>query len=74
MINRIQLLFSNWQAERRRVNDLNVKLEGLTDPTFIDRATDTKERRVYLRLHDRVYGRMNRFSKWLHRLNCQEAH
>ncbi len=38
MIDRIKKLFSDWQAERRRKQFLNMQLEKLTDPTFLDRV------------------------------------
>ena len=40
MLNRIKSLFKKWQAERQRRAFLNVQLEKLTDPTFLDRAAN----------------------------------
>ena len=73
-MSRINNLFRAWQAERRRTRELHENLEGLTDPTFIERATADKQRSVYLKLHDRVYSKLGPIGKWLHRLTCQEVH
>lgn len=34
----IKNVFNNWKAERQRQHEINIKLEALTDPTFLDRA------------------------------------
>jgi len=39
-MNRIKQLFKNWQAERQRQREINIKLEALVDPTFLDRALE----------------------------------
>jgi hypothetical protein len=38
MLNRIKKVFKAWQAERQRQRFLNMQLEKLTDPTFLDRV------------------------------------
>lgn len=38
MLRKIRKFWADYQAERRRTRWLNEKLEGLIDPTFIDRA------------------------------------
>lgn len=38
MIARIKKLFKNWRADRQQLRELTIKLNALTDPTFLDRA------------------------------------
>lgn len=40
MKNRIKNLFSAWQANRLAERALDLKLEALVDPTFLDRALE----------------------------------
>lgn len=40
MMKYIKNVFNNWQAERRRQRFLNIHLEKLTDPTFLDREAN----------------------------------
>lgn len=35
---RLRKIYQAWQAERQRQHEINIKLEALTDPTFLDRA------------------------------------
>jgi hypothetical protein len=39
MINRIKNVFRQWRVDRQQLRELTIKLEALTDPTFLDRAT-----------------------------------
>jgi hypothetical protein len=41
MIARIKKVFKNWRADRQQLRELTIKLNALTDPTFLDRATAT---------------------------------
>lgn len=36
---RIKKLFKTWRDDRQHLRELTIKLENLTDPTFLDRAT-----------------------------------
>lgn len=38
-MNRLHQFIKDWRAERQRTRELLEKLEELTDPTFLDRAT-----------------------------------
>lgn len=39
MITRIKKLYRVWREDRQQLRELLIKLDGLTDPTFLDRAT-----------------------------------
>ncbi len=39
MFARIKKVFKNWRADRQHLRELTIKLNALTDPTFLDRAT-----------------------------------
>lgn len=39
MISRIKKLYRQWREDRQQLRELLIKLEALTDPTFLDRAT-----------------------------------
>lgn len=39
MIARIKNVFKQWRADRQLLRELLIKLDALTDPTFLDRAT-----------------------------------
>lgn len=34
----LRKIYQDWQAEKQRQHEINIKLEALTDPTFLDRA------------------------------------
>lgn len=36
---RLVQLLKDWRSNRQLLRELLIKLEGLTDPTFLDRAT-----------------------------------
>ena len=38
MLARVKKLYKNWQADRQQLRELTIKLEALTDPTFLFRA------------------------------------
>jgi len=38
MIARIKNVFKQWRSNRQHLRELTIKLEALTDPTFLDRA------------------------------------
>lgn len=38
MFARIKKLFKQWRADRQHLRELLIKLDALTDPTFLDRA------------------------------------
>lgn len=40
MFARIHLLFKQWRSNKQQLRELLIKLEGLTDPTYLDRATN----------------------------------
>jgi len=40
MAARIKKLFKQWRENRQHLRELTIKLEALTDPTFLDRATN----------------------------------
>lgn len=39
MFARTKKVFKNWRADKQHLRELLIKLEALTDPTFLDRAT-----------------------------------
>lgn len=43
MFARINNLFKQWRSNRQQLRELLIKLEGLTDPTFLNRATSQFE-------------------------------
>jgi len=38
VIARIKNVFKQWRSNRQHLRELTIKLEALTDPTFLDRA------------------------------------
>lgn len=40
MIARIKNVFKQWRENRQHLRELTIKLEALTDTTFLDRATN----------------------------------
>lgn len=39
MLARIKNVFKQWRSNQQQLRELLIKLEGLTDPTMLDRAT-----------------------------------
>lgn len=39
MFARIKNVFKQWRADRQQLRELLIKLDALTDPTFLERAS-----------------------------------